>query len=62
MVQWSSTVGVEVVAHVVEEEVAEVGEEVVTVKSSLLAVARVRSPNFNSARRMERRSSPRSSR
>ena len=31
------------------------GKKSSSVKSSLLAVARVRSPNFNSARRMERR-------
>ena len=31
------------------------GKKSSSVKSSLLAVARVRSPNFNSARRMERK-------
>ena len=34
----SSTVGVEVVAHVIEEEVAEVGEEVVAASSRVSAL------------------------
>ena len=38
--QRSSTIGVEVVAHVVEEEVAEVGEEVVVVGEVVAASSR----------------------
>ena len=43
----SSTIGVEVVAHVVEEEVAEVGEEVVAASSreSALPKFQQRPPN-----------------
>ena len=50
-----STVGVEVVAHVVEEEVAEVGEEVIIGEIVAAISPESAFPNINSARRMERR-------